>query len=183
MKYYAIYNTQTGQLSKAQCKCLNTECINIEISKGVYDNLEKFIYQDGEIVLDPDYEAKQAQAEAERVAKLYLTGADVERGIYQAIKMDFDDILAMVETLKQVQGDELAIDIKALKIELKANHFYRGNLYVSKIGELLGFTEGQLDAFFETNDYTYLLPNVNNSEETEESTEVDQVEDDLEVVE
>ena len=91
--------------------------------------------------------------EKERIGNLNLTGADVERGIYQAKGMDFDDILAYVAQL-QPQG----LDIKALKIELKANHFYRGNQYVNAIGTLLGFTEEQLDKFFETNDYTVLLP-------------------------
>ena len=110
-------------------------------------------------IVDPEWEEKQAQIERERIAKLYLTGADVERGIYQAKGMDFEDIVEMVETLQfaeapQVQG----LDIKALKIELKANHFYRGNSYVSAIGALLGFSEEQLDKFFETNDYTVLLP-------------------------
>ena len=105
------------------------------------------------------WEAEQAQKEAERVAKLYLTGADVERGIYQAIGKDFEDIIEMVETLifaeaPQVQG----IDLKALKIELKANNFYRGNPYVEAVGALLGFTSEQLDKFFEFNDYTYLIP-------------------------
>ncbi len=91
--------------------------------------------------------------ERERIAKLYLTGADVERGIYQVKGIDFDDIVAIVTQL-QPEG----LDIKALKIELKANHFYRGNPYVNAVGGLLGFTSEQLDKFFETNDYTVLLP-------------------------
>ena len=91
--------------------------------------------------------------EKERIAKLFLTGADVERGIYQAKGMDFDDIVAFV-TANPPQG----LDVKALKIELKANHFYRGNPYVEAVGALLGFTSEQLDKFFETNDYTVLLP-------------------------
>ena len=111
--------------------------------------LQALGYTDEEIALQ----------EKERVAKLYLTGADVERGIYQAIGKDFEDIIELVETLifaeaPQVQG----IDLKALKIELKANHFYRGNPYVTAVGTLLGFTPEQLDKFFETNDYTTLLP-------------------------
>lgn len=93
------------------------------------------------------------QEEKERIAKLYLTGADVERGIYQAKGMDFEDILDMVKTLEP-QG----LDIKALKIELKANNFYRGNPYVSAIGQLLGFTEEQLNLFFEDGNYEHLLP-------------------------
>ena len=111
-------------------------------------------------------EEEKALEEKERIAKLYLTGADVERGIYQAINKDFEDIVEMVETLQfaeapQVQG----IDLKALKIELKANHFYRGNPYVNSVGALLGFTSEQLDKFFETNDYTCLLP-INNIDDS-----------------
>jgi hypothetical protein len=69
------------------------------------------------------------------------------------------------------------LDVKALKIELKANHFYRGNPYVDAIGGLLGFTKEQLDKFFEFNDYTYLLP-------TEQVTEqvTDQIEEALDMV-
>lgn len=102
--------------------------------------------------ISPTKEEKEQQ-ERERIAKLYLTGADVERGIYQAIGMDFDDILAFV-----MVNPPADLDVKALKIELKANHFYRGNPYVSAVGALLGFTSEQLDKFFETNDYTVLLP-------------------------
>ena len=152
MKYYAIYNTKTEELSKAQCRCLNAECVNIEVSKEVYDNLKKYIYQDGKLVLNPNYEAEQEAKEQERIAMLSLTAADVERGIYKATGKDFDDVVAMVTEL-QPQG----IDIKALKIELKANNFYRGNPYVDAVGTLLGFTKEQLDLFFETNDYTKLL--------------------------
>ena len=110
------------------------------------------IIVNGEVIVDPQYEEKEAQKERERVGNLYLTGADVERGIYNAKKMDFEDIIQMVTQI-QPQG----LDIKALKIELKANHFYRGNPYVEAIGTLLGFTSEQLDKFFETNDYTVLL--------------------------
>ena len=113
----------------------------------------KYIVQDNELVLNPNWEAQKEQEEKERIAKLFLTGADVERGIYKAKGMDFDDIVAYV-TQMQPQG----LDIKALKIELKANNFYRGNPYVNAIGALLGFTEEQLNLFFETKDYTVLLP-------------------------
>ena len=90
--------------------------------------------------------------EKERIAKLFLTGADVELGIYQAIGKDFEDIVEMVTQL-QPEG----LDIKALKIELKANNFYRGNPYVNAVGALLGFTSEQLDKFFETNNYKELI--------------------------
>lgn len=91
------------------------------------------------------------EEEAERIAKLSLTAADVERALYKAFGKDFDDIIVMVQSM-QPEG----LDIKALKIELKANNFYRGNPYVEAIGNLLGITSSQLDEFFETNDYAKL---------------------------
>ena len=125
----------------------------LKIGQKTYSDYElgKYIVQEGELVLNENYEADQAQKEAERIAKLNLTGTDVERGIYQVVGMDFDDILVYITELKP-EG----IDIKALKIELKANHFYRGNPYVDIVGELLGFSKTQLDKFFETNDPQYL---------------------------
>lgn len=98
----------------------------------------------------PEYEAEQARKEAERIAMLNLTAADVERAIYKAKGLDFNDVISLVEKQKA------SIDIKALQIELKANNFYRGNPYIDAVGTILGFTKEQLDKFFDTNDYRYL---------------------------
>lgn len=92
---------------------------------------------------------EKGQEERERLDMLFMTGSDVERAIYKVKGMDFDDILAMVK-------DNPTIDAKALKIEFKANNFYRGNPYISKVGTLLKFTSEQMDRFFDTKDYHYL---------------------------
>ena len=118
--------------------------------------------EDGMPVINPNYEAEQAQKERERLDMLNLTAADVERAIYKAKGIDFDDVVALVEQYNEAapmdaEGQSAAIDIKALKIELKANNFYRGNPYINAVGTLLGFTSEQLDNFFETGDYTELL--------------------------
>jgi len=159
MSYYVFIENERIN-GWGQCKCLTNGVTNIEISEELYNDIEKYIYQDGEIVPNPNYEAQQAQKERERIAQLYLTGADVERGIYQAKGMDFDDILAFV-TANPPEG----LDTKALKIELKANHFYRGNPYVSAIGALLGFTEEQLNKFFEDGNYIHLTNNKTEAEQ------------------
>ena len=113
-------------------------------------------------VINPNYEAEQAQKERERLSMLNLTAADVERAIYKAKGMDFDDVIALVEQYNQTapmneDGENADIDIKALKIELNANNFYRGNPYIDAVGQLLGLSSDQLDNFFETGDYTALL--------------------------
>ena len=95
---------------------------------------------------------QKAREEKQHIAQLNLTAADVERAIYRARGMDFDDVVALVENSRTSE-----IDIKALKIELKANNFYRGSEWVTTVGAMLGFTPKQLDEFFETNDYTKLL--------------------------
>ena len=114
-----------------------------------------------QIVKNPEPTAEEI---AQRKAMLNLTAADVERAIYKAKGMDFDDVIALVEQYNQTapldaEGQSATIDIKALKIELKANNFYRGNPYIDAIGTILGFTSKQLDEFFETGDYTELLTN------------------------
>lgn len=129
----------------------------------VYDDYtctnNKYVYDEktNSIILNSNYQAEQAQKEAERIAMLNLTAADVERALYKAKGVDFDDIITMVQAQPLSEEGEPLIDIKALKIELKANNFYRGSEWVTTVGAMLGFTPKQLDEFFETNDYTKLL--------------------------
>ncbi len=131
----------------------------IEETENAIYALEAWEKLEDDEVIDntEEYQQKLAEQEAERIAMLNLTGADVERGIYKAKGMDFDDIIAYLEAQPLSDEGKPVIDIKALKIELKANNFYRGNPYVQQIGQLLGFTDEQLNAFFETGDYTALL--------------------------
>ncbi len=126
----------------------------------VFDSIEEIETEyrlvDGIYITAQEAEAK----ERERIDMLSLTAADVERAIYKAKGLDFEDIL---EQLGSYAAEQLGgLDLKALKIELKANNFYRGNPYIEQVGALLGFTSEMLDEFFETNDYTKLLENKEN---------------------
>lgn len=116
----------------------------------IYDTIEETA--ENYVCINNDYltEAEAAEKERERLSMLNLTSADVERAIYKVKGLDFEDILDMVK-------DNPAIDSKALRIEFKANNFYRGNPYIDQVGTLLGLTGAQLDAFFESGDYTKLL--------------------------
>ncbi len=89
------------------------------------------------------WEKEQEQKEKERIKILALTAADVERAIYKAKGMDFEDIVEFIKS-----NPPEGLDIKALKIELKANNFYRGNPYVEQIGTLLGYTSEDIDYLF-----------------------------------
>ena len=120
-----------------------------EVAALIKETPAKFKISDGAVVelSDEEYAEYLKEVEAERIANLSLTAADVERAIYKAKGMDFDDIVETVEAMNEAGTAD--IDIKALKIELKANYFYRGNDYVEQIGTLLGYSSDDLDYLFE----------------------------------
>ena len=158
MAYY-IY-IENGKINgKGQARILNETFLNIEVEEDIYNEIEKYVWDGTDLVLDTEYEEKEAQKERERIGQLHLTGADVERGIFKARGADFEDIIKMIGQM-QINSDPRTegIELKALKIELKANNFYRGNPYIDAVGTLLGFTSEQLDRFFEDGNYEHLLP-------------------------
>lgn len=130
-----------------------------ELADEIDKNPDMFKIENGKVLKksDEEYAEFEAEREKERIANLNLTAADVERAIYKAKGIDFDDVIRLVEAQPLSEDDKPAIDLKALKIELKANNFYRGSEWVITVGTLLGFTKEQLDEFFETNDYTKLM--------------------------
>ena len=110
--------------------------------------LEPWELLEGDEVIDnrEAWEAEQKQKEKERIAKLKLTKREVFLGLYQAKGVTPDMIKAQIT------------DAQAL-IEFEyANDYYRGNPLIDVVGAKLGITPEQLNKFFETNDYTYLLP-------------------------
>lgn len=88
---------------------------------------------------------------------LSLTPADVERALYQAKQMDFND-------LKTLIGKKIPqLDMKQLAIEFRANKFYRGvevggQRLIDVVGALLGYTSDDMDYLFKHKQ----LPTVDN---------------------
>ena len=115
----------------------NNEIVDIDINP---------MYADGCVcreATDEEVEQFKQKKEQEQIIMLSLTAADVERAIYKDKGIDFDDILSMLDNYPE-------IDKKAVKIEFKANNFYRGNPYVNQIGSILGYSSEQLDNLFIT---------------------------------
>ena len=98
----------------------------------------------GEYLTPKEIEAKERQ----RIDALTLTPADVERALYAAKGMDFDDLKALIaEKIPQ-------IDMKALAIEFRARDFYRGAMagdirLFDVVGALIGYTSEDMDYLFE----------------------------------
>ena len=148
MTYYAHINTEYNTIGVGQCPCEGNNIVCLEISEEVYNNIDRYIYNGTDLILDPDYEEKQAQKERERLDALTLTPADVERALYRAKGMDFDDLKALIaQQIPQV-------DIKGLSIEFRAKDFYRGAMaggmrLFDVVGALLGYTTADMDYLFE----------------------------------
>ena len=88
-----------------------------------------------------------AVKERQRLDSLTLTPADVERALYRAKQMDFDDLKALI-------AEQLpTVDIKGIAIEFRAKDFYRGaeangmRLF-DVVGALLGYTPSDMDYLF-----------------------------------
>ena len=129
----------------------------------VYTSIEEtdINYQlyNGEYLTPEEIEIRERQ----RLDQLSLTPADVERALYKAKGMDFEDLKTLIAAqLPQV-------DIKGLAIEFRAKDFYRGAEAAGMrlfdvVGALLGFTTSDMYYLFENKE----LP----AEEVEPAEEV-----------
>jgi hypothetical protein len=139
-----------------QCQCLNEDYTNLEVTEEVYnafvENPDKYIYQDGEIVENPNYEQEQAKKERERLDNLSMTRGDVFEALILAKGLGKAQIRAMIEKTKL---DDIT---KALYLNRfdEALEFYRGYPIFDMLGQALGITGEMLDKFFDTKNYHYL---------------------------
>ena len=104
--FIILHNHQNGRVIKETEKALFAlEAWEKLVDDEVVDNTE-------------EYEAEQAQKEAERTAMLNLTAADVERAIYKAKGIDFDDVIDLVEA--QALSEET--DRKSTRLNSSHSH-------------------------------------------------------------
>lgn len=148
---YYIY-VENGVLNgSGQVKQLTADVINYEVSEEVYNNYINdqllYVWNGEAIVNNPNYEADKQAKERLELDQLTLTPADVERALYKAKGMDFEDLKTLIS--QQIP----TIDIKALAIEFRAKDFYRGaeangvRLF-DVVGQLIGYTPQDMDYLF-----------------------------------
>lgn len=135
-----------------QCKCIGEEVQNIEVSEELYNTFnadpDKYIWNGTGIVENPDYEEIKKQKHRQELDALTLTPADVERALYKAKGMDFDDLKALI-------AEKIpSIDLKGLAIEFRAKDFFRGATangirLFDVVGQLLGYTADDMDYLFQ----------------------------------
>jgi len=152
MTYYVfIENNEIN--GGGQCPCLNEEIQNIEVTEEVFNAIiedkDRYIWNGVNVVENPDYEEVKKRKHRQELDALTLTPADVERALYKAKGMDFEDLKAFIKQALPT------VDIKALSIEFRAKDFYRGAMangmrLFDTVGALLGYTSADMDELFLT---------------------------------
>ena len=125
---------------------------------------EGYVIYGFELMTIEEKETKEAQKERERLNLLSMTKREMFLGLYQAKGISPDMLKA------QITDPQALIEFEY------ANDYYRGNPLIDVIGGQLGFTSEQLDKFFETKDYTYLITTEQVSDQVSDQV-TDQVEE------
>lgn len=71
MTYYVFIENEKIN-GCGQCKCLNEDILNIEVDEEIYNNIEKYIYKDGNIVINENLELELAEARKEEFLKQFF---------------------------------------------------------------------------------------------------------------
>lgn len=114
----------------------------LETNEALYALEQNQTVIDGRIVEDIDYEKNLKETRKKLAAKMSISSSKLERAIYNSKSMDFDDV---IEFIKE-NNDE--IDLKPLKIELKNTKIKRSNVLISKMLNILGYCNDDIDNLF-----------------------------------
>lgn len=136
MRYYTIQGINDSLLISDNEEALSRFYSNIYPLPEDYEK-GKYIVQEGELVLNPDWEVEQLQKERERIAQLSLTKREVFLALYRDKGITPEQIKA------QITNPEALIEFEY------AGDYYRGNPLIDLIGQTLGYTSEELDYLFE----------------------------------
>ena len=127
----------------------------MEISEDIYNNSDMYIWQDGELVVNPNYEAEQAAKEEERVNKLTMTALDFIV-VLQSFGLTLEQINAYLEA----------------NLSVKMQLTYCQNVYCGVAKSLMPITVGDITITADMVEIAFRLKNGEQIEEevTDENT-------------
>ena len=140
MYYALIENNEIN--GKSNFPCSGENIFSVEITEDVYNNLDKYIWDGSELILDPDYEEKQAQKEFERTGELTMTALDFITFLRQSGL-----------TLEQIKG---YLDNN---IELDTQLKYCQNVYLKVVRQILPITLGDITITSEMAETAFKIKN------------------------
>lgn len=126
----------------------------IEVEKQVEAGTHTEIRVYYTLALNPDFEDEELKKEKERIAQLNMTRGDFIEGLILAQGKDEKDIIALIEALP-ITDVEKKVYINRVN---NALDFYRGYPVIDVLCGFLKVPLENMDKFFETKDYNYLKP-------------------------
>ena len=140
MTYYIFI--QDNKLNGCgQCRQLTEGVTNLEVEEWLYnayaENPEMYIWDGYEVIIDPEYQAKQEQKERERIAMLSCTKRDFALMLQELGIGYFTMLKPLIESNEQAQ----------LEWEL-CERLFRFNPMLDVLAVQLGVTPEQLDGLF-----------------------------------
>lgn len=129
-----------------------------ETDKALYALEANEIMVDGEPIIDPEYEAKQAQKEHDRIQELSMTRSDFFDGTIMAWGVGQDELLIIIQDLLSVLPIENTQKLIAINNYKNALNFYRKHdLFKMLVGYAIPLNETyqitimdeELDKFFD----------------------------------
>lgn len=134
--YYAfIENDKINGVG--ECEILNEDIINFEITKEVFDNIDHYIWDGEAVVIDEDYESKQAQKERERIGELQITKRVFMLGLQQ-LGLTYTQLKELIATNEQAQMEwDLCVELQ------------RKNPLIDLMASQLGVSSQMLDYIFQ----------------------------------
>ena len=167
MTYY-IYIQNEKINGKGQCICKADDLSCIEVSKEIYDNIEQYIYNGSEIVLNPDYDKILLdKAKTEKIAlNDELRDTALLSGVtYQNVLFDSDDSqkINLLATYNRMSDNDKIMWFGMNNVPLECT-----KIDLFNIGNLIT----QLHTFCWTNNYEIKLK-INNAETLEDLEKIE----------
>lgn len=110
MSYYAVI-TNNEINGKGQCSCTGNNTFSIEITEEVYNNLEQYIYDGSEIILNPNYDKIVLdKAKADKIALndesrdiALLSGVEYQNVLFDS---DTDQKVNLLATVNMMSDED-----------------------------------------------------------------------------
>lgn len=155
-------NIRNNEIIDFNSQYLDDDITRVTTTDDMYyayqEDKNKVIYQDGQIVLNPNYEAELALKEKERIQKLSMTRSDFFDGTIMAWGIGQDELLILIQTLLATLPIEDVKKLIAINNFKNALNFYRKHdLFKILVGMPIQLTENiqlviedeHLDKFFD----------------------------------
>ena len=127
MTYYA--NIENGKINGTSelnnSKFWTDNYFQIEVTEEIYNNIEKYIYKDGNIVINENYEQEQLEKEKARIQELSMTRSDFFDGTIMAWGVGQDELLVLIKGLLATLPIEDVKKLIAINNFKNALNFYR----------------------------------------------------------